>query len=101
MKKFKTLFAVALICAIGTVGYNAYADANMTAQERLIFANVEALTNGETPGGASSISFDCTGYSPSTYCFYRCECRILYQSRNTGNTRINLKGTCSCGRSVK
>ena len=48
------LFAVALICAMGTVGYNAYADANMTAQERLILKNIEALTSGETPGGGGS-----------------------------------------------
>ena len=47
MKRIKTFFAVALICAMGTVGYTTYADANMTAQERLLLANVEALTTGE------------------------------------------------------
>ena len=47
MKRIKMLFAVALICAMGTVGYNSYADANMTAQERLLLENIEALTSGE------------------------------------------------------
>ena len=61
MKRIKTFFAVALICAMGTVGYNAYADANMTAQERLLLANVEALTTSE-PGGGSGceVSLACS-----------------------------------------
>ena len=47
MKRIKTFFAVALICAMGTVGYNAYADANITDQEKLLLENVEALTQRE------------------------------------------------------
>ena len=48
------LFAVALICAIGTVGYNYYIDTNTTVQERLILTNIEALTSSETPGGGGT-----------------------------------------------
>ena len=75
MKYLKTLFAVALICAIGTVGYNAYADANMSAQERLIFANVEALTSGEYPGGGGDSSVTCYEQTESvggTGAVYKC-----------------------------
>ena len=31
------LLSVALVCAIGTVGYSAYIGANITIQERLLF----------------------------------------------------------------
>ena len=63
MKRIKMLFAVALICAMGTVGYNAYTDANMTAQERSLLENVEALTSGTESGDGK-----CTGPKKKGIC---------------------------------
>ncbi len=60
MKKFKfMMIAVAGVFALSTAGvfgYNAYQEATMTAEERLLQANLEALTDGETGEGGIPIN---------------------------------------------
>ncbi len=48
MKKAKIFVAAIAFCGAALVGYNAYSNATMTEQERLIQQNLEALTNTET-----------------------------------------------------
>ncbi|MFI3261376.1 MAG: hypothetical protein R3Y26_00560 [Rikenellaceae bacterium] len=47
MRKLKKILAVATFCAATVVGYNAYNNATMTEEERLIKANLEALSGDE------------------------------------------------------
>ncbi len=47
MKKIKMTIAVVALSAAVFAGYTAYEQATMTDQERLILANIEALTSGE------------------------------------------------------
>ncbi|MFI3306554.1 MAG: NVEALA domain-containing protein [Rikenellaceae bacterium] len=51
MKKIKTFAAAAIFCAATFAGYTAYNQATMTDSEKMILANIEALTNnGGEPG---------------------------------------------------
>ncbi len=45
MKKIKMTIVAAMFCAAAFAGYTAYDRATMTDQERLMLANIEALTN--------------------------------------------------------
>lgn len=57
MKKGKVLLAAALLGTIGYGGYNAYANAVMSDAERMMLANVEALTINEPGGGGADYEF--------------------------------------------
>ncbi len=57
MKRIKLMAAAAIMAAVATagyMGYTAYEYATMTPQERLMLANIEALTRSE-PGGDEAI----------------------------------------------
>ncbi|MFI3262576.1 MAG: hypothetical protein R3Y26_06685 [Rikenellaceae bacterium] len=47
MKRIKYFLAAATFCAATVVGYNAYNNATMTEEERLMKANIEALSNDD------------------------------------------------------
>lgn len=55
MRKVKFLVASLLFCAMSYVGYTTYEKMSMTEAEKLMQANVEALTRseGEAEGGKS------------------------------------------------
>ncbi|MDR2929143.1 MAG: hypothetical protein LBV41_13245 [Cytophagaceae bacterium] len=50
MKKLIFAATGVILCAAMFTGYKGYRNATMTAQERLLMTNVEALTRGETEG---------------------------------------------------
>ncbi len=60
MKNLKKIFVAATLCATVAVGYNAYQQATMTEQERLLQANIEALTQKESWEGKSLKVVECT-----------------------------------------
>lgn len=47
MKNIKKILATATFCAATVVGYNVYNNATMTEEERLMKANLEALSDDE------------------------------------------------------
>ncbi len=47
MKKIKMTIAATMFCAAAFAGYTAYDKATMTDQEKLLQANLEALTSDE------------------------------------------------------
>lgn len=46
MKKIKILFASVLFCVMGYTGYTAHEYATMSDAEKMMKANIEALTQG-------------------------------------------------------
>lgn len=54
MKKIKFFVASFLFCAMSYAGYSVYESATLTEAERLMIANVEALTLNEPGGGGGS-----------------------------------------------
>ncbi|MFI3263201.1 MAG: NVEALA domain-containing protein [Rikenellaceae bacterium] len=45
MKRIKFFTCALALCAMGMVGYNAYQNSTMTEEERLLMANIEALSS--------------------------------------------------------
>lgn len=69
MRKVKFLVASLLFCAMSYVGYTTYEKMSMTEAEKLMLANVEALTSGESGGGTGSCgSYGWTGDSYFIVC---------------------------------
>lgn len=61
------LFAVAaFVCAAAFAGYTAYEQATMTDAERMMLANLEALTGNESGGAGAKYTFQCFG--GDTFC---------------------------------
>ena len=50
MKKIKILFASVLFCVMGYTGYTAHEYATMSDAEKMMKANIEALTQDEGGG---------------------------------------------------
>ena len=76
MKKIKILFASVLFCVMGYTGYTAHEYATMSDAEKMMKANIEALTQDEGGGVNNPVgrwrTVGCGGRAFSqwkTYCF--------------------------------
>ena len=83
MRKIKLLVASFLFCAMSYVGYMGYESATLTEAERLMIANVEALTLNE-PGGGGAYS-----------CTVTTQCSALFL-----NSTISCSGDNYCKRGL-
>ncbi len=71
------MFAVAaMFCAAAFAGYTAYDQATMTDAERMLMANLEALTSGDEGGGA----------------YIKCYCALM----SDANCAVNNNGSSVC-----
>lgn len=69
MKKLKFILCVGILGVMTYGGITAYNHVTMTEQERLLLANVEALTSGETGAGGcyGTMGYDCYGRGSIDY----------------------------------
>lgn len=74
MKKIKLFLCVALLGAMSFGAFSVYGHITMSADEKALLENVEALTLGENPGGGGSsvTCYDETEYAGRPYGQYDC-----------------------------
>ena len=80
MKKIKLLFSVAIFACMSVVGYTAYDNMGMSDVEKLMLANVEALTGDEDVqmlvGRGRTVG--CGGHSFAHFKTYCCPNTMYY-----------------------
>ncbi len=61
IKHFAVVAMISIVATAGYAGYTAYEYANMTDAERMLMANLEALTKDEKDGSFWLDTFGCDG----------------------------------------